>query len=83
MTYQLVSHVPAGTLYWLAQPHIASISSKFHGPSHAGTIMEVWSELLLQWLDAPRGLHPSTGASDIWTYPQTPLLPNLLKKGAS
>jgi len=44
--------------------HIASISSEFYWLSHAGTLLEVWSELLHHWLDSPRGLHPSACAFD-------------------
>ena len=73
VTYQ--AHTPG-----LHRPHIASISSKFHWLSHAGTSLEVWSELLPQWLDSPRGLHPSACAFDFWTCPQTPLSPSLLKR---
>ena len=36
---------------------------------------------LLHWFDSPRGLHRSACASDFWTWTQTPLLPNSLKKG--
>ena len=49
--------------------------------SHAGTILEVWSKLLLQWLDMPRGLHPSANASDCWTCLQTPPLTQFVQKG--
>ena len=49
--------------------------------SYAGTILEVWSELLLQWLDSPRGLHPSTCASDIWTCPHIPPFTQFAQKG--
>jgi len=78
----LVAESP-GTHNWLAQLHFASFLSEFHWLFHAGTILEVWSELLLHWLDSPSGLHPSACASDFWTCPQTPppLLPKLLKKG--
>ena len=55
----------------LESPHTASIPSEFW-VSYAHTILEVWSELLLLWLDSPRGLHPSARASDLWTCPQTP-----------
>ena len=41
-------------------------------PTISGTIMKVWSELLLHWLDSPRGLQPGACASDFWTCPQTP-----------
>jgi hypothetical protein len=48
------THDLPGTHNWLAQPHIASISSEFHQLSHAGIILEVWSELLLHWLTTLR-----------------------------
>ena len=38
------THDLPGTHNWLAQPHIASISSEFHWLSRAGTILEIWSE---------------------------------------
>jgi hypothetical protein len=75
-------YLPAGTHYWLAQSHIASISSVFHYLTLAhGTILKVWGKLLLHRLDSPRGLHPSACASDFWTCPQTPLLTLFAQKG--
>ena len=75
------THDLPGTHDWLAQPHIAFISSEFHWLSYAGTILEIWSELLLHWLDSPHGLHPSACASDIWTCPHTPTLTQFAQKG--
>ena len=66
------THDPPGNQNWLAQPYLASISSEFHWISHAGTILEVWNESLLHWLDSPHDLHPSACASDFFTCPQTP-----------
>jgi len=74
---------PTGTHKWLAQPHIASISSEFHCLFHAGAILEVWSELLIHWIDSPRSLHPSACVSDFQTCPRTLLLPNILKRGGN
>jgi hypothetical protein len=62
--------------------HIAFISLVFHRLSHAGTILKVWSETLLHWLDLPRGLHPSVCAPDFWTCPQTPFYPICSKRVA-
>jgi len=59
-----------GTHNWLAQSHIASVFSDFHWIFHTGTIL--LGNLLLHRLNSPRGLHPSTCASDFWTCPQTP-----------
>ena len=58
------THDLPGTHNWLAQPHIAFISSDLYRLSHAGTSLEVWSELLLHWLDSPHCLQPSACASD-------------------
>ena len=70
-------HDSPGTHNWLAQLHIASFFSEFH----AGTILEVWSELLLHCLDSPRGLHRSACASDFWKYPQHPPFYPICSKG--
>ena len=76
------AHVDSPSIHnRLAQPHIASISSEIHQLSHAGTILEVWSELLLLWLDSPHGLHPSACVSDFRTCPQTPPLTRFNQKG--
>ena len=64
------THDLLGTHNWLAQSHIASVFSDFHWIFHTGTIL--LGNLLLHRLNSPRGLHPSTCASDFWTCPQTP-----------
>ena len=78
---RLCTTPPTGILYCLAQPHIASFSSELHWPSHAGTILEVRSELLFLWLDLLISLHPSACASDFWTCPQTLSFTQLAHKG--
>jgi hypothetical protein len=77
------THDLPGTHNWLAQPHNAFIPSKFHWLSHAGTILEVWSELLLHWLDSPRGLQPSACVPDLWTCPQTSPFIQIAQKGGN
>jgi hypothetical protein len=69
-------------------PNRASVWRNFDLPNirlclDAGTILEVWSELLLlHWLDSPRGLHPiSACASDLWTCPQTLPFTRFARKG--
>ena len=74
-------HDSPGNYNWLAQTHIASISSGFYRLSHAGTILKVWGVLLLHWLDSPRGLHPSACSSSFWTCPQTPPFTQSAQKG--
>jgi len=37
--------------------------------------------MLLNWLDSPRGLRPTTCASDFWTCPQPPRLTQFAQKG--
>ena len=64
---------------WLAQSHIAPISSEFYYLT--GAILKIWSELLLHWRDSSRCLHPSACASDFWTRPQTPCFTQLAQKG--
>jgi len=51
--------------------------------SYAGTILEVWSELLLHRLDLPHGLHLSAVPQTFGHVQRSPLLPNLLKKGGN
>ena len=68
------THDLPGTHNWIAQPHIASISLEFQWLSPAGSILEVWSEVLHHWLGSPRGLHTSACAPEFRTCPQTPLL---------
>ena len=57
------------------------LSLEFHWLPHGSTILDVWSELLLHWLDLPRDLHLSAWASDFWTCPQDPLFTQLTQKG--
>jgi hypothetical protein len=51
--------------------------------SHTGTILEVWSEMLLHWLDSHCGQHPSACASYFWTCLQTPPFTYFLKKSGN
>jgi hypothetical protein len=72
---------PTSTHNWLTQTYIASISLKPPWLYHAGTILEVWSESLLHWLDSPCGLDLRACASDFWTCPQIPPFTQFAQKG--
>jgi len=74
------THDLPGNHNWLAQPHIASISSELHWLFHAGTILEVWSKLLLHLLDSPCRLHPARVPLTCGHVHRPTFLPILLKK---
>jgi hypothetical protein len=76
MTYQ----APTSGLH---SPTLLSsfICANFHWLSRAGTILEVWSGMLLHWLDSRRSLHLNACASDFWTCPQTPPFTQFAQKG--